>query len=133
MTKKQKTIIDLMEKGREYFEIAEALNINKYNLYSTIYQMRKQGINLEKRAKNPLVLSPAQRKVLTHYVQKVPIPEIAKELGINCQTVMNHASKGFERLGLAHRGQDRIEALRTILESPKPRHINVTMDDPFFN
>lgn len=66
-------------------------------------------------------ITPAQRIVLTAYMQNESVPSIAKRLNLTCQTVMNHATSGFIRLGLTEKGVDRIAALRSILE-PSAKH-----------
>lgn len=129
MSPKRRTVLRLITEGKSYSDICRILEINKSNLHTVIYQMRKQGIVLERREKkNPISFT--QKKVLLLYMELMPIPGIANKLQISCQTVMNHATEGFKRLGLNVPGVDRIAALRVALE-PKPKPI--TMDDPFFN
>lgn len=119
MSKKHKAILLLLGHGKTYLEIAQALKINQTNLCSTIYYMRKKGIIVKKQSPKSLSLSPMQLNVLTGYMTKEPIPDIAKRFGITCQTVMNHASAGFGRLGLTQTGIDRVAALHDHLENSK--------------
>lgn len=117
----------MLGEGKNYFEISHYLKITQENLHSTIYQMRKKGMVVERRA-TKFSITPTQREIMYFYMENVPVPEIAKRMRITCQTVLNHASQAFKRLDLTTPGIDRIVALRKMLQ-PKP----ITMDDPFFN
>lgn len=130
MSPKRQRIFRLIQDGKTYAQIGKIMGINQSNLNSTVYQMRKQGIELKKRSR-PLPITPTQNAVLRGYLEKRTVPEIATLLNITCQTVMNHAAEGFKRLGLTTPGIDRIAALRAVLgpETAKP----ITMDDAFFN
>lgn len=127
MSYKQKRILNLLSEGKEYFEICQRLSISKSNLHTTIYQMKKKGVDVKKK-KTPSPITPRQRAVLVCYMEQVPITEIAARLGVSCQTVMNYGAEGFKRLGLTTPGVDRVTALHDLLKPPR-----VTMDDPEFN
>lgn len=141
MTRKQQSIISLLGMGKNYFEIAHALKINLANVHSTVYQLRKKGVDVRRRYKyastHTRPLTPAQRSVLERYAQHTPIPTIAKLLGITCQTVQNHASQGFRRLGFVASGVDRIAQLKahfaSIGENTEKATLPISMADPFFN
>jgi len=145
MTYKQQTLIKLLEEGKNYFEIGRLMRINQSNVHSTVYQLRKKGVDIKRRYQYPAqirtkALTDSQRTVLSSYAQERSIPEIAKRLGITCQTVMNHASQGFKRLGFTIAGVDRIALLRNHFakeyeEATKRERANapITMADPAFN
>jgi len=131
----------MLEMGKSYFEICERLKINPSNLHATIYQMREAGISLPKpgTVRPHGKLTPAQRNILERYARNESVPSIAKALGIGCQTVANHASAGFARLGFCSPGIDRIAKLREYFAKEKSgRRTKVdsapmTMDDSAFN
>lgn len=131
MSPKRRTILRLLAEGKSYPEVCKRLQITAANLNSTVYQMRQSGAMVQKGSQTTRPLSCAQRQIMEAYAQKVPVPEIAARLGITCQTVLNHATQGFKRLGLTTPGIDRIALLRDKLgPHPVPP---VTMDDAFFN
>lgn len=125
MTAKRLMIQSLLNDGKSYAQICFIMRITPANLHSTIYQMREANIPLAQQAK-PRVnrLSPAQRLVLYGYSRNRPVADIAKELCIKPQTVMNIASEGRKRLGLTLTGEAQILALQNLFP---------TMEDPFFN
>lgn len=127
MTRKQRTIFTLVQSGKSVEYISHALGMNKQSVYNIVHRMKKNGIDM-KTPKEVLPITEKQKAVLYFYMVKTPIPEIAKKLGITCQTVMNHANMGFIRLRICGPG-DRITKLRELLD-PLPE---ITMDDPFFN
>lgn len=134
MTYKQQTILKLLDAGKNLYEISSLLRITKDNLYSTIYQMRKKGMNVSLRrvAQKVKRLTPAQRAVLACYAREVSVSDIANSLHITCQTVLNHASEGFKRLGMVSVGRNRIVQLQEYFVE-LDRISPPTMDDPEFN
>jgi len=145
MSQKRRAIIHLKERGKSNQEICQLLKINPANLHSTIYQMRRNGMQIPE--KRILQLTPTQRQILQRYAQRIPIAEIARQMGIGCQTVQNHASAGFARLGFTQPGIDRIAKLAEYFakeNSPlvaknatplgtQTESAPVTMEDPAFN
>lgn len=125
MTAKRIMIRDMLTDGKTYQQICNDMRISMENLYATVYQMRLAGVVVPHQMKpRKLQLSPAQRLVLCAYGQGRPIDDIAKQLCVNRQTVMNIASTGMRRIGLQVTGEARICALQNLFP---------TMEDPAFN
>lgn len=126
MTAKRIMIRDMLTDGKTYQQISKIMCMSMENLYATVYQMRLAGVVVppQKKARK-LNLSPAQRLVLCAYSQERSIDDIAKQLCVNRQTVMNIASTGMRRIGLRFcTGEARIRALQSLFP---------TMEDPAFS
>ena len=150
----QPAILKAILGGKTPEEICAEINVTKQHVYSTRRRLRMAGKIV------PVAhsfLTPRQERILRYYSENIPVPMIAKALRISCQTVQNHASSGFERLGFNSVGTDRIEQLckyfaslepggtpsgeHHALLAPKPvkqfrdvpENLPITMDDPFFN
>lgn len=128
MKTRRQSVLDLIHQGKNNFEIAFELKITQANVWTVRSQLKRMGFNLITPKQGvPLPLSIKQRTVLYFYSINMQIPEIASKMQITCQTVMNHASEGFKRLGLVKPGQDRIKEIQKYFESAKEIPIKVWM------